>query len=1353
MGVGMFCVNCFTFETNTLSDFHATNMSKFNLAFLMFIVLNFGVFASGPNPTNATTPSLLFVENAGQVLDQHGHSKPEIRFVAKQNGMKVFVHNQGIHYQFEKMDPQAFGAMEDRKNIADVSSREALPYETYRVDMQLIGSNLQADVVGELQQEYYENHYNVEGTPEGITGVRSYRRLVVHDVYPNIDWVLYPNAEGLKYDFIVHPGGNPNSIKIKYAGAVSTRLNAQGDLVLMTPFGEIREEAPQTFTPEDHVLIPSQFVLSGDTVQFEIGAYDPKKELQIDPTLIWATYYGGSQSERIERITSDSLGTTYSYGYSFSASGIAMGGYQNTLLGNVDVFIAKLNASGVREWATYYGGTSYEELGGIAWDPAGALYITGYTRSVNNIAFAGYQMTSGGALGGDAFIAKFNPMGQRIWASYYGTINVDYGSSCAIGNGGSVYMGGTTQSPSGIAYLGHQNTFVGNPNDAFLVKFSSSGARIWGTYCGGSGDDQGLDLTTDKFGNVFLGGLTYSPNVMGVGGHQTVLSGPADLFVTKYDSNGVRLWGTYYGGVNGENLGSIAADRFGNLYLCGGSSSTTGITQNGYQNTVSGAGDAFLAKFAPNGTRLWGTYWGDHPLVPEFALGLTVDRNDNPIIVGEVRGGNLVNYSLPSTTFGYSDVLFVKFSPLGAPIFSSTFGGNVADVGYAVTTDKFGNIYIGGVTSSDSAFAFNGHQMVLGANSFDGFIVKFADSCTSILSPPIAVCQNTTISLNGISSPVSGAAIASGSTTSCNGFLSMTASPSVVTCSDIGTQSVSVTVFQPSTGLSSTCNAMLTVQDVVPPSITCPSNVVDTAAVGQCSKQVTYPFPTTTDNCYVPVVTQIAGLPSGNNFPGGTTTNTFLATVSNGQTDTCSFTVTIQDLQAPTITCPSNMTLAATQLSCDRVVTFVNPIGQDNCPGAITTQIGGTGSGLTFSIGTTVNLFRVTDAQGNTASCSFEVTITDQQAPSVTCPANVLAGTNQGSCGGLVSYSSPLGTDNCPGAVVTRIGGNASGSYFALGTTTNTYMATDIGGNTGTCSFTVTVYDNSPPLITCPNNVTQTAAIRSCYGTATFNLPSASDFCSGTTFTQLAGSPSGSQFLAGVTQLVFQATDASGNTATCAFNVTITPNNFVSQSFTQCPGFSIPVGNNTYSTSGTYVDTLTAVAGCDSIVTTNLTISQGVDTGVTVAANSLTSQSMFAIYQWLDCNTMLPIPFATTQQFFPTYSGSFAVALSIGNCRDTSDCYPIVNVGAQEAHDQSINGYPNPTVSAYKILFDPAVLVAKIKVTDMTGKVLSQHQVGNCTEFHLDCSNLSKGMYLIEVTSEGNGSMDQSRKTLRFVKI
>jgi hypothetical protein len=197
--------------------------------------------------------------------------------------MKVFVHNQGIHYQFEKMDPQAFGAMEDRKNIADVSSREALPYETYRVDMQLIGSNLQADVVGELQQEYYENYYNVEGAPEGITGVRSYRRLVVHDVYPNIDWVLYPNAEGLKYDFIVHPGGNPNSIKIKYAGAVSTLLDAEGDLVLMTPFGEIREEAPQTFTTEDHVLIPSRFVLSGDTVQFEIGAFDPKRSFKLTP--------------------------------------------------------------------------------------------------------------------------------------------------------------------------------------------------------------------------------------------------------------------------------------------------------------------------------------------------------------------------------------------------------------------------------------------------------------------------------------------------------------------------------------------------------------------------------------------------------------------------------------------------------------------------------------------------------------------------------------------------------------------------------------------------------------------------------------------------------------------------------------------------------------------------------------------------------------------------------------------------------------------------------------------------------------------------------------------------------------
>ncbi|MBK8660137.1 MAG: HYR domain-containing protein [Bacteroidetes bacterium] len=131
------------------------------------------------------------------------------------------------------------------------------------------------------------------------------------------------------------------------------------------------------------------------------------------------------------------------------------------------------------------------------------------------------------------------------------------------------------------------------------------------------------------------------------------------------------------------------------------------------------------------------------------------------------------------------------------------------------------------------------------------------------------------------------------------------------------------------------------------------------------------------------------------------------------------------------------------------------PVGTDNCPGATTTRTAGPASGSTFPVGVTTVTHQVADASGQTASCSFTVTVTDNQNPVLgACPANVVrCETNP-----VVTFSTPSASDNCPGVTVSQITGLPSGSSFPLGTTTNTFRATDAYGNlSGTCSFTVTV--------------------------------------------------------------------------------------------------------------------------------------------------------------------------------------------------------------------------------------------------------------------------------------------------------
>ena len=165
----------------------------------------------------------------------------------------------------------------------------------------------------------------------------------------------------------------------------------------------------------------------------------------------------------------------------------------------------------------------------------------------------------------------------------------------------------------------------------------------------------------------------------------------------------------------------------------------------------------------------------------------------------------------------------------------------------------------------------------------------------------------------------------------------------------------------------------------------------------------------------------------------------------------CSFTVTVNDTELPTITCNAPVVVNNDLGVCGAVVTYSNS-STDNCPGQIITQTAGLASGSVFPIGTTTNTFVVTDASGNTATCSFTVTVNDTELPTITCNAPVVVNNDLGVCGAVVTYSNSS-TDNCPGQVITQTAGLASGSVFPVGTTTNTFVVTDASGNTATLQF------------------------------------------------------------------------------------------------------------------------------------------------------------------------------------------------------------------------------------------------------------------------------------------------------------
>jgi uncharacterized repeat protein (TIGR01451 family) len=374
---------------------------------------------------------------------------------------------------------------------------------------------------------------------------------------------------------------------------------------------------------------------------------------------LWGTYYGGAGDDIGYYANCDTSGAVYMSGYTSSLMGIASGGHQNILGGGTDAYLVKFNSSGVRLWGTYYGGSNGEEGRGINCDTYGNVYLAGLTASTSGIAAGGHQNIFGGGQS-DAFLVKFNSSGVRQWGSYYGGSGFDGASNPTCDLNGNVYLSGGTASTNGIASGGHQNTFGGGNRDAFLVKFNNSGVRQWGTYYGGSGNDGGWSKTDDN-GNIYMTGHTGSTAGIASGGYQNIFYGNEDAFLVKFNSSGVRQWGTYYGGTGFDASYSITIDGTGCIYISGYTESHTGIAAGGFQDTQGGQVDAFLTKFNSTGIRIWGTYYGGANNDFSYSTDIDDSGNVysagySESSIGIASGGH------QNTFGGFRDAFLVKFN-------------------------------------------------------------------------------------------------------------------------------------------------------------------------------------------------------------------------------------------------------------------------------------------------------------------------------------------------------------------------------------------------------------------------------------------------------------------------------------------------------------------------------------------------------------------------------------------------------------------------------------------------------------------------------------------------------------------
>jgi HYR domain len=269
---------------------------------------------------------------------------------------------------------------------------------------------------------------------------------------------------------------------------------------------------------------------------------------------------------------------------------------------------------------------------------------------------------------------------------------------------------------------------------------------------------------------------------------------------------------------------------------------------------------------------------------------------------------------------------------------------------------------------------------------------------------------------------------------------------------------------------------------------------------------------------------------SGSVFPLGVTQVNCSVTDSGGLTTSGMFNVTVVDTTSPSLNLPGDITTEATGPN-GTAVSF-SATASDLVDGSVSVNCT-PASGSTFPLGTTTVSCSATDAHGNTASGSFSVTVVDTTPPTLHLPGNLTAEAT-GPSGAAVDF--PATANDLVDGPVSITCSPASGSTFALGTTTVDCSATDAHGNTASGSFSVTVVDTTPPTLDLPANIT-TQATSNSQAVVSYTA-TATDLVDGSV--PISCSPaSGSSFPAGTTTVSCSASDAHHNTATGSFTVSV----------------------------------------------------------------------------------------------------------------------------------------------------------------------------------------------------------------------
>jgi gliding motility-associated-like protein len=635
------------------------NLRK-RLTVLISVILCLGIFDAAAN-------DFSFVENKGQWPS-------DVRFATDIKGGKVFLKKNGFRFHF--YDLSGISRVHNEGSYPKNGEEKA---KGHVFDFVFFESNLEPLVYGNRVKSTRYNYFLGNKKENWGRGCRSYQEVVYKDVYSLIDLRYYSTDFSLKYDWVVRPGGRPEKIMWQYQGVGKPRIE-NGRLIIATSINEVIEQKPIAFQIKSgkKILVPCDFVLINGKVSFSFPkGFDSSLELIIDPELIFSTYSGSTADNFGFTATYDSEGNLYSGSSAFGQGyPTSVGAYQTIWAGGdgqflpgTDIAISKYSNDGSEMiWSSFLGGPHDELVHSLVCNANDEVIIYGTTSSPT------FPTTTG------AFDTSFN--GGAMFAPQ--GVGVEYV------NGSDIIVSRFSLDGSDL----EASTFIGGTandgvNTAAALKFNYA-------------DEFRGEIDVDDNGNVLIASCTFSSDFPILGGFQSQIGGGLDACVFSLTASLTDMnWSTFYGSTGQECANSIAFNDVGEIYICGGTTSTgLNVPSNAYNSTyLGGLSDGYIARFSSNGSALVGaTFFGSEEYDQIYFV--EVNENQNVNIYGQTLADDselIINAAWGQPNSG---MVISEFAPsLTSLQWSTVFGTGTGRCNLspaAFTVDVCGKIYLSG---------------------------------------------------------------------------------------------------------------------------------------------------------------------------------------------------------------------------------------------------------------------------------------------------------------------------------------------------------------------------------------------------------------------------------------------------------------------------------------------------------------------------------------------------------------------------------------------------------------------------------------------------------------------------------